>query len=170
MKKLVGRVDIEDALGRLDRLTQEEGRMLAAQGLKTVHQVDSKVDAVNNKVQIINSKMTDVDDKVQGVEDKVQQVADDMGDQKRSTSNNPTPLITEAHFLFTGDQLRKDLRNWLSPPDPSVNYNIASDFHHEGSALWFIESNAFKTWKTSSSLLWIYGKRIFSFPLFLCSS
>jgi len=76
--------------------------MLSAQGLKTVHQVDSKVDAVDNKVQIINSKMTDVDDKVQGVDDKVQQVADDMSDQKRSTSNNLTPLIMEAHFLLQG--------------------------------------------------------------------
>ena len=95
MKNLVGRTDIEDALGRLDRLTQEEVRMAAAQGLKATHQVDNKVEAVDDKVQVINGKMKDVDDhvqqvddKVQGVEDKVQQVSDDMGDQKRSISNH----------------------------------------------------------------------------------
>ena len=76
--------------------------MLAAQGLKTTHQVDNKVDAVDAKVQVINSKMKDVDDKVQGVGDKVQQVAEDMSDQKRSTSNNLTPLIVEAYFLLQG--------------------------------------------------------------------
>ena len=102
VKKLVGRTDIEDALGRLDRLTQEEVRTAAAQGLKATHRVDHKVEAVDDKVQIINNKMKDVEDKVQGVEDKVHQVADDMGDQKRSTSNNLTPLIMEAYFLSQG--------------------------------------------------------------------
>ena len=66
MKKVIGKTDIEDALARLDRLTQEEVRMAAAQGLKATHSVH---------------------DKVQGVDDKVQQVADDIGDQKRSSSN-----------------------------------------------------------------------------------
>jgi hypothetical protein len=74
MKKLVGRTDIEDALGRLDRLTQEEVRMAAAQGLKATHDVNNKVRAV--------------DDKVQDIDDRVQQVADDLGDQKRSSSNH----------------------------------------------------------------------------------
>src|SRR5260221_12500114 len=74
------------------------------------------------------------------------------------------PIDHGGLYSLTGNQLRKDLRNWLSPPDPSVNYNLASDAHHEGTAVWFIESNAFKTWKTSSSLLWIYGKRMFSSP------
>ena len=67
----------------------------------------------------------------------------------------------EGSLPFTGDQLRKDLKNWLSPPDPSVNYNTASDARHEGTALWFMESIAFKEWKKSIPLLWIYGKRAF---------
>jgi len=64
-----------------------------------------------------------------------------------------------AQFALTGNQIRQELRNWLSPPDPSVNYNIASDAHHEGTALWFIEGNAFKEWKASGSFMWLYGKR-----------
>ena len=62
------------------------------------------------------------------------------------------------------DQLRKLLTNWLSPPDPSVNYNSASDARHEGTSLWFMASDAFKDWKVSNSLLWIYGKRTFPRP------
>jgi len=67
LKKVVGSTNIEDSLARLDRLTQEEVRMAAAQGLKATHSVH---------------------DKVQGVDDKVQRVADNIGDQKRSSSNN----------------------------------------------------------------------------------
>ena len=37
LKKVAGRSDIEDALRRLDKLTQEEHRMTSAQGLKATH-------------------------------------------------------------------------------------------------------------------------------------
>ena len=69
MKKLVGRTDIEDALVRLDVLTQDEVRMAAAQGLKATHEVDDKVKNVEGKVQ-------GVDNKVQGVDDRVRDAID----------------------------------------------------------------------------------------------
>jgi len=78
---VIGRTDIEDALARLDRLTDEEARMAAAQCLKAIHVVHDGVICVDNHIQ-------QVDDKVQGVDDKVEQVADDIGDQKRSSFNN----------------------------------------------------------------------------------
>ena len=98
---MVGRADIEDALARLDRLTQEEVRMAAAQGLKATHVVHDEVESVNDHVQQVDDRVQGVgghvqqvdihvqrvDDKVQGVDDRVQQVADDIGDQKRSSSN-----------------------------------------------------------------------------------
>jgi len=62
---LMGRTDIKDALGRLDRLTQEEARMAAAQGLKATHEVDNKVQAVDERVR-------EVDDKVDLIIDGVQ--------------------------------------------------------------------------------------------------
>ena len=55
--------------------------------------------------------------------------------------------------------LRKDLENWLSPPDPFINFNTADHARHEGTAVWFTQSDVFKNWKQSSSLLWIHGKR-----------
>ena len=57
MKKLVGRADIEVALGRLDRLTQDEVRMAAAQGLKATHEVDDKVQGVGDRVRDVGDKM-----------------------------------------------------------------------------------------------------------------
>ena len=43
MKKLIGKKDIEDALKRLDKLTQDEARMAAAENLRLTHVVDNKV-------------------------------------------------------------------------------------------------------------------------------
>jgi hypothetical protein len=69
VKKLVGRTDIEDALARLDRLTQEEALMAAAQGLKATHDVDDKVEAVDNKVRGVDDRVRDIHDKLDVVVD-----------------------------------------------------------------------------------------------------
>ena len=71
---MVGRADIENSLARLDRLTQDEVRMAAAQGLKATHSVHGKV----------------------------LQVAGDIGDQKRSSSNILISLAMKAQFLSQG--------------------------------------------------------------------
>ena len=55
MKKLAGRTDIEDALGRLDRLMQDEIGMAAAQGLRATRGVDDRVRDVDDKIGLINS-------------------------------------------------------------------------------------------------------------------
>ncbi|KAF8268392.1 hypothetical protein EI94DRAFT_1180403 [Lactarius quietus] len=57
LKKLVGRKDIEDALKRLDKLTQEEARMAAAQILNLTHAIDNKVTGVGNKLKEVDDKM-----------------------------------------------------------------------------------------------------------------
>ena len=64
LKKLVGRKDIEDALKRLDRLTQEEALMAAAQILSLTHTVDNKITDVGNKVTGVGNKLHDVDEKM----------------------------------------------------------------------------------------------------------
>jgi hypothetical protein len=43
LKKLVGRKDVEDALQKLDTLTNEETSMTLATNLKVTHDVDSNV-------------------------------------------------------------------------------------------------------------------------------
>ncbi|KAH8992251.1 hypothetical protein EDB86DRAFT_1495381 [Lactarius hatsudake] len=49
-KKLVGRKDIEDALARLDKLTQEEARMAAAQILRLTHDAKVVLQQTSNSV------------------------------------------------------------------------------------------------------------------------
>ena len=46
----MGKNDIEDALKRLDRLTQEEARMAAAQLLKVTNTIDNRVASVGERV------------------------------------------------------------------------------------------------------------------------
>ena len=53
MKKLVGRSDIEDALRRFDKLTQEEGRMAAAEGLRATHAVGDGMKVAINKMDAV---------------------------------------------------------------------------------------------------------------------
>jgi hypothetical protein len=49
-KKLIGMTGIEDALKRLDKLTQEEARMAIAENLRVTHAVNERVASVDNKV------------------------------------------------------------------------------------------------------------------------
>jgi hypothetical protein len=70
VKKLIGRTEIEDALKRLDKLTQEEARMAAAQNLKATHAVDERVKGVADTVEAIDSRVAGVDDHVASVNDR----------------------------------------------------------------------------------------------------
>ncbi|KAI9432760.1 hypothetical protein H4582DRAFT_1091100 [Lactarius indigo] len=132
LKKLIGRKDVEDALQRLDKLTQEEARMAGVEALAITRGVDDRVRSVDNKVDSVSH-----DVKENGV--AIKQVVNQVGRLNRN-------------------ELRKDLRRWIAPPDPSVNYNTASDAHHQGTAAWCTDGNTFADWKASGSLLWIHGK------------
>ncbi|KAN0127638.1 hypothetical protein V8E53_014557 [Lactarius tabidus] len=118
LKKLIGKKEMDDALKRLDKLTQDEARMAAAEILKLTHIV-----------------MND------GKETKqvVQKLANSMDDAKWG-------------------QVRGSLRKWVTPPDPSTNHTIACGIQHDGSAQWFFRGGIFSEWKSTGSLLWIYGK------------
>ncbi|KAH9997429.1 ankyrin repeat-containing domain protein [Russula compacta] len=55
------------------------------------------------------------------------------------------------------NQLRGDLRTWLSPPDHSISHNTAYKTQHHGTATWFIQGGTFRDWKKNGTLLWIRG-------------
>ena len=64
LKKLVGRTDIEDALRRLDKLTQEEAAMATAESLKATHDIHNKVENVGSKVKDVDNRVRDIGDKI----------------------------------------------------------------------------------------------------------
>jgi hypothetical protein len=91
----------------------------------------------------------------------IQLVVDQVRDRNRLCSSNRRTADHKSQTSLTGNELRKDLRKWIAPPDPSVNYNAACGGHHEGTAAWCTEGNTVADWKASGSLLWIHGKRTY---------
>ena len=67
---------MEDALKKLDKLTQEEARMAAAQNLKATHAVDKRVQGVADAVVAVDNRVAGVDDRVASVNDRVVAVDD----------------------------------------------------------------------------------------------
>ncbi len=77
--------DVEDGMKRLDRLTQEEAEMAAAQVLKATHTVDNAgrvrgvadiALSVDNRVAGVDDRVARVDDRVKAVDDKIAAVDD----------------------------------------------------------------------------------------------
>ena len=89
----------------------------------------------------------------------LRRVENQVGDLNRSSSLNLAAIDLECLTFLTGKELRKDLRKWISPPDPSVNFNTACKAHHTATATWCTQGDTFADWKASGSLLWIHGKR-----------
>ncbi|KAN0115700.1 hypothetical protein V8E52_006646 [Russula decolorans] len=155
MKKLIGNNDIEDALKRLDRLTQEEARMASAQLLEITNAIDSEVRGIADNVLVVDDRVACVDDHVKDVDDKLVAVIDD-GKEAREVIRQAADGVDRMER----SQLRQDLRRWLLPPDPSTNHKIACRAHHKGTATWFFEGRTYNDRKStgSDSLLWIHGK------------
>ena len=71
MKRLVGRRDVEDALQRLDTLTNAEGLMAAARTLEVVDQVDENVTQVKEVIHRVDDKVEATLELTQRVEQRV---------------------------------------------------------------------------------------------------
>jgi hypothetical protein len=71
LKKLMGKNDIEDALKKLDRLTQEEARMAAAQLLKVTNTINNTVGGIADNVLVVGNTVAGVDERVAGVDERV---------------------------------------------------------------------------------------------------
>jgi len=150
----VGEREIEDTLKRLGQLTQEEAWIGYAQILKTTHRVDEKLNKIDDKVDeaIAMERETTI---------VAQQTANTVLQIQRSCSPNFSVVICEYSNTVVGNQLRDNLRRWLSPPDPSTNHNIAHSVQQKGTTTWFMEGSIFGNWRSTGSLLWIHGKRTF---------
>ena len=180
IKRLVRKADMEDALWRLDRLTSDETRMATVQVLKTTHAIDYRasgvvdtVVAVNDRVAGVDNRVVDVDSRVRSVDDRVLTIRDEVmaisKDIEVAQSEQPIFLsaTSGASFILSGTRMQESLLKWLSPPDPTMNHNVACNVRLEGTSNWFLRSSTFKEWNSEGSLLWIYGKRIYCSSAFM---
>src|SRR6266436_3282378 len=113
LKKLFGNTnntsEIEEALKRLDRLTQEEVQMAAAQVLKATHAVDDtgRVRGVADIVVDVDNRVAGVSDQVQGVGDQVQDVGEQVhgvSDHVQGVSNQIQGLDDKVTAVMDGTQ------------------------------------------------------------------
>ena len=88
-------------------------------------------------------------------------MADDVGDPSRPPTSSAS--ANGGSNTVSRHQLLEKIQSWLSPPDPSTNHFVARQARHEGTAEWFIQGNTLQQWKSTGSLLWIHGKRVFVF-------
>jgi len=93
-KKLIGRMEMEDALKRLDKLTQEEAWMAAAQNLKATHAVDGRVKGVADTVEAIDNKVAGVGGRVAGIENQVAGVDDRVASVDDQVANVNERVVT----------------------------------------------------------------------------
>src|SRR6266851_7824024 len=89
----------------------------------------------------------------------LQEILNEVNRMKRLFSPLFPSLSAEIETTVAGDQFQRDVRHWLSPPDPSTNHHIVWKGHHKGTGKWFFESSILSDWKSTGSLLWIHGKR-----------
>ena len=91
----------------------------------------------------------------------IQQATNDIDQIKCPYSSNLAVSLCSCLSLLTGNQLIQLLLRWLSPSDPSTNHNIARKAQHRGTAAWFFQDSISVEWKSTGSLLWIYGRSAF---------
>ena len=139
--------------------------MASTELLKITHDVGGRVMGVDDRVQDVRGDVRNVGERVEGVSDKVQDVGNKVLDidGKLEQANRSSSVNRTIHFIasniFVGTQLRDRLLRWLLPSDPSVNHNIASKAHHNGTSQWLFNGGMFKEWKATGSFLWVHGKR-----------
>lgn len=118
LKKLIGRTDIEDALKRLDRLTQEEAQMAAAQVLKVAHTVDDKVQGISDNVISVDNRVAGIDDRVADVGDKLKLVNEQVtgiDDRVKTVDDKIAAVMDGAQDIFnqsSGIYLNNDAHRW----------------------------------------------------------
>ena len=186
-KKLLGESEIEAVIQRLDRLTDDEARMTVAQTLQVVHGLVNNMKVVMNGMQDLHARcqlltgMVWADGKAStsGIRESLGipglklifiiltgDTSYDARVDERDKQNQALvfPYLHDScrryRACMTGDQLQRDIRSWLSPPDPSTNHNIVCDTHRTGSATWFTRGATFDDWRSTGSLLWIHGIRM----------
>ena len=88
---------------RLDKLTNEEVRMVTAQVLEATHTVDDNVGRVEAKVLDVENKVAGVDERVAGVRDDVKAI-----DDKAAVviDGAQLSLISQQRNAFNSDVLR----------------------------------------------------------------
>ena len=122
--------DLEGALKKLDRLTQEEARMALAEVLRLTHSVRDEVKVVDGKVEGVSDKVEDVGDKVDDVGDKVDDVGDkveDVGEKVEDIGDKVEDIVDKVQSLDEKLQVVINGGRGMSIQSPMSSNSFTSD-------------------------------------------
>ena len=100
----------------------------------------------------------------------VQQIANDLSSRDCPYCHDSITTTRRSSQIIVGERILHDLQGWLTPPDPSTNYNIACSAQHERTSVWVFNEAIYKEWESTGSLFWIHGKGLSSFRRVYMSS
>jgi SMC interacting uncharacterized protein involved in chromosome segregation len=106
LKKLVGRKDVENALLRLDKLTQEEVRMAAAEALMITRNIDDAVKVIDKRLEGVDERVQDVDGRVKDLKHMVQgtdHVVQDVNHRVKGVDHTMKGVDHKMVLVFKGE-------------------------------------------------------------------
>jgi hypothetical protein len=105
----VGNTDIDAALCRLEKLTQDEALMLAAQGLKATQDFDDKAVGVVHEVQGLHNRVHDIDDTMRGIENTVKGLEEVKMNSLLDVldSGQPESLVIDTILIFCAEAIEQ---------------------------------------------------------------
>jgi hypothetical protein len=97
LKRLAGKTDIEEALKRLDKLTNEEARMATAQVLKATRSIDDGVKGVDDRVAAVDAQLAGVNEGVVSVDGRVKAVDGKVAE----IIHGAYIILSQSQIIFT---------------------------------------------------------------------
>ncbi|KAK5745281.1 hypothetical protein LTR17_001442 [Elasticomyces elasticus] len=69
-----------------------------------------------------------------------------------------SPTETGPGTFDMSDPVRNQLKNWLNPPDPTLNHRRSLKLRNRETGTWLLEGDIYNEWKIGMpSFLWLYG-------------
>jgi hypothetical protein len=129
--------DVEDALQQqLDKLTQEEALVAAVEGQTITCEIGDKAEDIDDKIDS-SMKVSDTTLYCPGIfphrfdrssvkENQVviRKVVNQVSELKRWHSFNLVTVNRESLTSLSGNELRKDLRKWIAPPQSICQFPL----------------------------------------------
>ncbi|EMD33438.1 hypothetical protein CERSUDRAFT_98545, partial [Gelatoporia subvermispora B] len=154
VRTLLGDTHVEDALKQLARMGAAETQMIGVESLWLTY-----------------SLTVDLNELMHGKEGSMEHIREALESFRSSTGESGVYINALSSLILWGitsatDQAMKKIKydggvqkhqDWLAPPDPSINHNLALRFYSERTCAWFIDGQVMGEWRTTSSLLWIHG-------------
>ncbi|KAJ7926134.1 ankyrin repeat-containing domain protein [Mycena leptocephala] len=162
LRILIGRIDVQDALKKLNDLIGAEQSMGVASAIvfsqEILDHLHGLVLADKDAVIVLAQLENDLQKAMQSMKDENERVMQQLSDLQISTTDGNERIMKDLKELNTR-YLDSSVYSWLKAPDARTNHNTARSLHDGDTGSWLVRSFEYKSWKSmSSSLLWINGK------------